>query len=243
MWGGKTTRNRPCFVGDRAFPSFPEDDFLVVLGVNGRHYRFSKAWHARELPSLRDDTSTWLDFDVIHPLSEEYGAARRDEKQRVIRDLVASRDLPTASAIFLDSIDALTVDLSVVAGDRVVDVVCWSVDSRVDEVHIVDDRVVVCDATMVTALLRRPFDDDGAHLHVGAQLDADLRTGEVAISFDVRACDAEGDDLPGAAPETVAAVLARAFASGLADNGKAAARSPASVADLPPWDMPAHFVL
>ena len=41
----------------------------------------------------------------------------------------------------------------------------------------------------------------------------------------------------------IGAVLARAFASGLADNGKAAARSPASVADLPPWDMPAHFVL
>lgn len=229
--------------GRRAFQAL--DSFVVVLGVAGRHYSFSRAWHARDLRSLHDVTSTWLDFDLSHPLSEEFGG-RCEEKTRVIRDLVVSGDVPTACAIFVDSVDALAVDLSLVdvATDRVVDLCCWCVEPRVDEVHVVEgDKVVICDATSVNSLLRHPFDDSGARLHVGAQLEVNLRSCDAAVSFDVRATDEDGDDVPVPPGETVAGFLARALTSGLAERPKGLSFSPTSVADFGAAARPPPFFL
>ena len=66
---------------------------------------------------------------------------------------------------------------------------------------------------------------------------------DAAVSFDVRATDEDGEDVPVPPGETVAGFLARALTSGLAERPKGLSFSPTSVADFGAASRPPPFFL
>ena len=213
--------------GDRAFGALAPfgADFLVVLGVRGARYDFSRAWHARDLPSLHVADARRLDFGCSIPPRATASRAAADH------------DEPGTAASLRDALD-VSVRVSLVSLDhsRVVDLVTWGVNAKADDVEVSGGAAVATDATTVNAR-HHPFNDDGEHLALASRFDVQLATSAARVTVDVRACDDDGRDL---APrgETVAALLSRALTSGLASGRMWRRGSPTNVAALggtSPW--------